>query len=58
MQNNGKWKIARSDRKSKKKIMVSSKSHTECEQDWSNYIPVIHSLQIELYIVGEMYVCS
>ena len=38
MKSNGKSKIAGSDRKSKKGIMVTDKSQTECKQDWTNYL--------------------
>ena len=43
MENNGTSETARSDRKSKKVIMVSRKSHTECEQDRVSYLLIIHS---------------
>ena len=58
MKNNRKSKTDRSDRKSKKEIMVSDKSQTECKQDWTNYLPIIHKLQIELFIVKKIKKCE
>ena len=51
MENNSESKTARSDRKSKKWIMIIDKSQTECKQDWTNYLLIIHSFQTELIIV-------
>ena len=53
LQTEDKWKIManrRSDRKSKKGIMVSSKSQAECKQGWTDYSLIIHCLQMQLSI--------
>ena len=52
MENNGKCKTARADRKSKKPIIVTSKSQTECEKDWTNCLLIKHCFHIELFIVS------
>ena len=54
MENNGKSKAERSDKKSKKTITVRSKRQTGCEQYWANYLLINSFLQIKLFIVRKL----
>ena len=51
MENNSKSKATRSERKSKKRIIIRSKSQTVCKENWADYALIINFLQIELFIV-------